>query len=108
LAGEFSNAIPALTRVLSLTNTYGARINRGLAYLQTGQWNAAEADYKEALRAFPTAYQPYYGMAEAARGRGVTNAAIRYYQQYLSNAPTNRGEFRAVTARLESLQPRAP
>ena len=108
LAGEFSNAIPAFTRALSLTNTYGARINRGLAYLQTGQWNAAEADYKEALRAFPTAYQPYYGMAEAARGRGVTNAAIRYYQQYLSNAPTNRAEFRAVTARLELLQPRAP
>jgi tetratricopeptide (TPR) repeat protein len=108
LAGEFSNAIPAFTRVLSLTNSYTGRINRGLAYLQTGQPDAAEADYQEVLRAFPTSYQPYYGLAEVARRKGDTNGAIRHYQQYLSKAPTNSAEAKAVAARLKELQPGAP
>ena len=108
LAGEFSNAIPAFARVLALTNSPSSRINRGLAYLQTHQWDAAEADYQELLRTSTNSYQPYYGLAEVARGRGDTNAAIRYYKEYLSKAPTNRSEFHAVTARLQSLTSRAP
>jgi Tfp pilus assembly protein PilF len=93
---------------LSLTNSYTGRINRALAYVSLGHFDAAEVGYQEVLRAFPTSYQPYYGLAEVARGRGDTNAAIRHYQEYLSKAPTNRGESRAVAARLQSLQPRAP
>ncbi|MCX6917490.1 MAG: tetratricopeptide repeat protein, partial [Verrucomicrobia bacterium] len=107
-AGEFSNAIPTLTRLLSLTNTYAGRMSRAQAYAQSGQWDAATADYQTTLRLVPAAYQPFYGLAEVARSKGDTNAAIGYYQQYLSRAPTNQFEFRAVMARLQSLQPRAP
>jgi len=103
-ARQFSNAIPPLTRILSLTNNFDVRTYRALVYLQTSQWDAALADYQEMLRLVPTAYQPYYGLAEVARGKGDTNAALRYYQQYLSNAPTNQGEFRTVSERLRSLQ----
>ena len=46
LTRDFSNAIPPLTLSLSLTNTYGARLNRALAYLRTGRLDAAEADYQ--------------------------------------------------------------
>jgi tetratricopeptide (TPR) repeat protein len=108
LAGEFSNAIPLLTRALSLTNSYGGRINRALAYVHLGRLDAAEADYQEARRAFPASYQPYYGLAEVARRRGETNAAIRYYRQYLSKAATDSGETKTVAARLKELQPGAP
>jgi tetratricopeptide (TPR) repeat protein len=108
LAGEYSNAVPPLTRALSLTNSYGGRINRALAYLHLGRWDAAEADYREALRAFPTTYQPYYGLAEAARGKGETNAAVGYYRQYLSKAASSSGEAQAVAARLKELQPGTP
>jgi tetratricopeptide (TPR) repeat protein len=106
--GQFSNAIPVFTRVLSLTNNYSGRLYRAMAYLETSQWDAAEADYKELLRLFPTTFQPYLGLGEVALRRGQTNAAIQHYQQYLSKAPTNQAEFRTVAARLKSLQPKVP
>ena len=108
LAGQFSNAIPPLTRVLALTNSYSGRINRALAYVRLGQLEAAEADYQELLRAFPASYQPYNGLAEVALRRGETNAAIKCYQQYLSKAATDSGEAEAVAARLKDLQRGAP
>ena len=42
---------------------------RAQACLQAGQWDAAAADYKEALRAFPAAYEPYQGLANVALRR---------------------------------------
>jgi tetratricopeptide (TPR) repeat protein len=110
LAGEFSNAVPTFTHVLSLTNSYPALFNRAMAYLQTTQWDRAVDDYKDMIRRFPDACQPYYGLAEVALKQGNTNAAIQYYQQYLSKAPTNhnQAEFRMVSARLKAVQPRTP
>jgi tetratricopeptide (TPR) repeat protein len=107
-SGEFSNAIPPFTRMLSLTNSYSAWLNRALAYLQLNQCDAAETDYRKMLRLFPGAYQPYYGLAEVALRRGNTNAAIQQYQQYLSMAPTNQDEFQTVMARLKMVQPQTP
>ena len=104
-AGEFSNAIPVFTRVLSLTNSYGGRLFRSLAYLETSQLDAAETDCLELLRLFPASYQPYSGLAEVALRRGNTNAAIQRLEQYLSIAPTNQAEFHATAARLKLLQP---
>ena len=103
--GDFSNAIPVLTHVLSLTNVYAARLYRGMAYRRTRQWDAAEADYQELLRRFPGSYQPYFGLGEVALDRGNTNAAIQCFQQYLSKAPTNQVEYQQVAARLKALQP---
>ena len=111
LAGQFSNAIPPLTRALSLTNTYGydCRMIRARAYLELGRPNEAEADYQEALHGFTTSSpRPYLGLAEVARMKGATNEAIRYYRQYLSLAKTNTDEARTAEAHLKELQPRAP
>jgi tetratricopeptide (TPR) repeat protein len=107
LARDFSNSIPTFTHVLSLTNHYSTRINRALAYLQTGQWDSAEADYQATLKAFPDSYQPYYGLGEVALRRGNTNAAVGCFQRYLAGANTNLDEFKVVTARLQSLRPQA-
>jgi tetratricopeptide (TPR) repeat protein len=104
LTGDFSNAIPVLTLSLSLTNTYAARLNRALAYLRTARVDAAEADYRELLQAFPAAYRAYYGLGEVAWQRQDTKAAIRYYEQYLSKAEANTEEARSVAARLQSLR----
>ena len=103
--GDFSNAIPPLTRSLAVTNMYAARLDRALAYLQTGRLDAAEADYQEVLRAFPAVYGAYYGLGEIAWQNKDTNAAIRYYQRFLSNAVPRTEGFRAAAARLKSLQP---
>ena len=108
LMGDYSNAIPVLTRALSLTNAYSARVNRACAYLQTGRLDAAAADYQELLDAFPAAYRPYHGLGEIAWQKRDTNAAIRYYQQYLAKAVGDTDEARFVAARLKSLQQRRP
>jgi tetratricopeptide (TPR) repeat protein len=104
LTGDFSNAIPPLTLALSLTNTYAARLNRALAYLRTGRLDAAEADYQELLQAFPTAYRACRGLGDIALQKRDTNAAIRYYEQYLSQAGADTDEAKAVAAQLKSLQ----
>jgi tetratricopeptide (TPR) repeat protein len=104
LTGDYSNAIPSLTLSLSVTNTYGARLNRAIAYLRTGHLDAAEADYQEVLQAFPTAYNACSGLVEIALQKRDTNAAIRCYEHYLSKADANTEEAKAVAARLKSLQ----
>jgi tetratricopeptide (TPR) repeat protein len=109
LTGDFSNAIPTLTRSLDLTNTYTARLNRGMAYLRTGRLDAAEADYQELLQVVPTAYRAYYGLAEIALQKQDTNAAIRHYEQYVAKAGSdNTPEARSVAARLKTLKEGGP
>jgi tetratricopeptide (TPR) repeat protein len=106
-AGKFVDSIPVFDRVLSLTNIYQGRLFRALAYLETQQLDAAEADCRELLRLFPSSYQPYTGLAEIDLRRGNTNAAIQNYQRYLSVAPTNQVEFQQIAVRLKSLQSQA-
>jgi tetratricopeptide (TPR) repeat protein len=104
LSGDFSNAIPPLTRSLAVTNTYAARLDRAYAYLRIGRLDAAEADYQELLRAFPTAYRASFWLGDIAWQKKDTNAAIRYYRHYLSNTVARTTESRAAAARLKSLQ----
>ena len=104
LTRDFSNAIPPLTLALSLTNTYGARLNRAIAYLQTGRLDVAEADYQELLQAFPIAFRACRELGEIALQKWDTNTAIRYYEEYLAKAGADTDEAKAVAARLKSLQ----
>jgi tetratricopeptide (TPR) repeat protein len=104
LTGQFSNAIPPLTLSLSLTNSYAARFVRARAYWQAGRLDAAEADYQQLLQAFPNAFRAYNGLGEIALQKKDTNAAIRYYEQFLSQARADTEEARMVAARLKSLQ----
>lgn len=105
LMGQFSNAIPVLTHALSLTNSYNARRTLALAQLRAGQLDAAEAECKAILKAFPDAYSTYSGLGEIALQRNDTNAAIRYYEQHLAKTDANTEEARHVAAMLKSLQP---
>jgi len=103
--GAYTDAIPPLTRALSLqTNNYQAMFNRAIAYLQSGELDAAQADYLELNKVFPTAFQVSYGLGEIAYRKKDTNAAIIYYQNYLSNAIPNSAESNFVSARLAELK----
>ena len=104
LVGDFSNAIPPLTRSLAMTNTYAARLNRAYAYLRSGHLDAAEADYREVLRAFPNTDRACFWLGDIAWQKKDTNAAIRYYRQYLSSGVARTEEFKFAAARLKSLQ----
>jgi tetratricopeptide (TPR) repeat protein len=105
----FDKAIEPLTRVLAFeTNNfsqmhYSALLNRAIAYLRGGRLDAAQEDYETLQKAFPTAFQVYYGLGDIAYRRQDTNAAVRNYQLYLENAPTNTTEAAFVSARVKDL-----
>ncbi len=104
LIGDFSNAIPPLTLSLAVTNTYAARLDRAYAYVQTCRLDAAEIDFPELLHAFPNVDNTYYGLGGTAWQNKDTNAAIRQYEPYLSNAVARTEESRIAAARWKLLQ----
>jgi tetratricopeptide (TPR) repeat protein len=107
--GAFEQAIPPLTKALAMdTSNYSALLNRAIAFLRGDKLEAAQRDYEVLQKAFPTAFQIYYGLAEIAWRRKDTNAAIQYYQLYQANAPTNTTEAKLVSARLKELKPGSP
>ncbi len=73
-------AIPVLDRILTMTNSPKARLNRAIAYAQVGKLNEAEADYKLVQNYPEGAYQLHYGLAEIAMKRRDTNAAIQHLE----------------------------
>jgi tetratricopeptide (TPR) repeat protein len=104
--GAFEEAIPPLTQVLTMdTNNYSALLNRAIACLRANKLAAAQRDYELLQKAFPTAHQIYYGLAEIAWQNKDTNAAVRNYQLYLANAQTNTAEAKFVSERLKQLKP---
>jgi tetratricopeptide (TPR) repeat protein len=108
LTGDFSNAIPPLTLSLSVTNTYGARLNRAIAWLRTDRRDAAQADFQALLEAYPAAYSACSGLVGTALQMRDTNTAIRYCEQYLAKAEADTDEAKAVAARLKSLRQGRP
>jgi tetratricopeptide (TPR) repeat protein len=107
--GAFDQAIPPLTKVLTIdTNNYSALLNRAIAFLRDDKLEAAQRDYEVLQKAFPTAYQIHFGLAEIAWRKKDTNAAIRDYRLYQASAPTNTTEAKLVRERLKELQPGSP
>ncbi len=110
--GAYDRAIPALTRVLTLeTNTLNsnmALLNRAISYSRSEKLDAAQADYETLQKAYPNAFQVYYGLGEIAYRRNDTNAALRNYELYLTNAPPNTQEAQFVAGRIKELKPPSP
>jgi len=64
-----------------------ARYNEGLAHARRGEWNAAEAAYRDALRgraAFPEAWN---GLGYVLRHQGRYEESVRAYHEALRLAP---------------------
>jgi tetratricopeptide (TPR) repeat protein len=112
-AHRYDEAIPALTHLLTLeTNASDihntALLNRAIAYLKAGKLGESRQDYETLQKSFPTSFRIYYGLGEIAYQRKDTNAAVRNYHLYLTNAPNNPDEINAVIARLKELRPGYP
>jgi tetratricopeptide (TPR) repeat protein len=105
----YDDAIAALSRVLAIqTNNDNARFNRAVAYLNSGQFDAAQADYKVLQQSFTNSFQIAYGLGDIAWRKHETNEAIRNYEIYLANASTNAGETAEVIRRLRELKGHSP
>jgi Flp pilus assembly protein TadD len=107
--GDFQKAIPVLSHVLSLeTNNYTAQFNRAIAYLQFDKLAEAQQDYEALQHVYPNSFRVYYGLGEIAWRRKDTNAAIRYYELYLTNSAPESEEGKMISERLLSLKPASP
>jgi tetratricopeptide (TPR) repeat protein len=107
--GSFAEAIPPLDRVLVLDpNNNTARFNRGISYLRMGELDKAKKDYTQLEKVYPSAFRVYYGLGEIAWQRKETNAAIRYYQLYMSNSIPNSEESKKILERLQALSGHSP
>ena len=85
-----------------------ALLDRAIAYLRSGQLEAAQHDYESLQKSFPTSWQVYYGLGEIAYQKKDTNAAVRSYQLYLTNSPPGNTETNFIIARLKELKPGPP
>lgn len=101
----YEKAIPALTEALTIqTNNTKAMFNRAIAYLCNNDLAEAQADYERLLAMYPSAYQVHFGLAQVALQSKDTNAAIRHYEAYLTNAPPSAPESKLVQTRLKELK----
>lgn len=108
-AKEYKEGIEVFTRLLATqTNNSLARFNRAIAYLQSDMLDAAQKDYELLQREFPESFQVYFGLGEIAYRRKDTNAAIRYYESYLSNSAPTTAEAQTVINRLKELKGESP
>ena len=105
----YDDAIAAFTRVLAIqTNNADARFNRALAYLDSGQLDAARADYRQLQQTYTNSFPVAYGLGEIAWRKHETNEAIRNYKIYLASANTNTAEGTNVILRLRDLEGHSP
>jgi hypothetical protein len=64
----------------------------------------ARADYEELLKTPRHARDALFGLGGIAWRRRDTNAAVGYYQQYVSNAAPDSPQLRLVAQRLKQLK----
>ncbi len=101
---QYEAAVSTLTAAVSLApSNQVVRLNRAIAQLRAGSLDAAQADYQELLKGAPNSYKVLFGLGEIAWRRQDTNAAIGYYQQYLSQNASASAEHRLVADRLKQL-----
>ncbi len=105
MVSNYDDSISAMTQVLKTqTNNTGARFNRALAYFQSAQLDQARVDYKQLQTVYPNSFQIAYGLGEIANRENNTNEAIRNFQIFVANAPTNSLEYNSVRDRLQQLR----
>ena len=99
--GAYHDAVVAFTHLLQIqSNNPDALFNRGYAYFQTGKLDEAREDFSRLQAAHTNNYQVAYGLGEIAWRQNQTNEALRNYQIFAANAPTNAPELKAVRERL--------
>ena len=110
---DYDKAIPPLTRALDLESTNVlARLDRAIAHLGAEKYDEAQADYEVLQKLAPGSFVVQYGLGEVAFQKKDTNAALRYFQLYLNDAPTNAPDLKAevekVRSRVKALEPNPP
>lgn len=95
---DYPGAVKAFSEALWLDKTFvEARNNRGVAHLQSGKWDDAEADFQAVLDGPPTPEKvnAHYNLGLLHEKRGQPQDAEREYSLAVADAPENMAAFRA-------------
>lgn len=103
--GNYHEAISELTKVLAAhPDNRNVLFQRAGAYLGDGDLDAARADYEKLQQMQPDAPILAYNLGDIAWRQHDTQEAIRNYEIYLANAPTNTPGAITAAERLKQLQ----
>jgi uncharacterized membrane-anchored protein len=75
-----------------------------VAYLGADQLDAARSEYETLLRDTRTSSDALFGLGTVAWRQQNTNAAIRYYREYMTGAPPRSPQYKMASARLAELK----
>jgi len=100
---EYEAAIATLTTALSLAPTDDTRLCRAIACLGADKLEDARADYERLLQKTPHLQNALFGLATIAWREQKTNTAIRFYEQFLSNAAPGSAQYAVASTRLKRL-----
>ena len=102
---QYDAAVATLTQVLAATPAdEEARLHRAAASLAAGQLEAARGDYEELLQSTVHAQPAVFGLGGIAWRQHDTNAALQFYQQYLSNGIPESAQYRLASERVKQLK----
>ncbi len=105
LKQDWPQAILLLSDVLATVPEYdAARFNRAIAYLQSGNLDAARSDYEQLLKKAPHDFKINYGLGEIAAKQNRSADAVKHFEAYLKAAPRNTPEYTNTTQRVEQLR----
>jgi tetratricopeptide (TPR) repeat protein len=100
-------AIATLTTVLSATpSDEEARLHRAMAGLGAGHLDAARGDYEKLLKSRAHSQHALFGLGGIAWRQQDTNAAVRLYEEFLSNVSEDSPQYRLAIQRLTQLKGR--
>lgn len=103
--GRNTQAAETLTLALDLApENIQARLFRAVAQLRAGQAEAARADFERLLKNPNSSQLALFGLGDMAWRGQDTNAAIRYYEQYMSNNAAATPQAFIVTERLKQMK----
>jgi tetratricopeptide (TPR) repeat protein len=103
---RYNDAIVLLNGILAVeTNKINALTQRAEAYMGSGQFDAARSDYLALQKENTNSFQIAYNLGEIALRQHNTNEAVRNFEIYLLNSPTNAPEERQVKEQLRQLRP---
>jgi tetratricopeptide (TPR) repeat protein len=95
---DYPGAVRAFSDALALDEGFiEARNNRGVAYLQSGRWDDAEADFQAVLDGPPTAEKvnAHYNLGLLHEKRGHPVDAEREYSLAIADSPENVAALRS-------------
>jgi Flp pilus assembly protein TadD len=103
--GQFKNAVPPLTKLLSVqTNNAQIELLLAMACLGSDDVDNALKHYQSLQKQFNDQPEIISGLAEISWRKKDTNAALQYYEQIVTNTAPDSPAYKLIHERINSLK----